>query len=122
MYVYFFCFLLFVCLFLCFFLGGSCFVLFDAVSPENYHRPVWEFMQLMEAIVQRCSVKRGVLENFIKFTGKHLCQSHFFNKVAGLRLTTLLKKRLWHRCFPANFVKFSITYFFIEHVRWLLLF
>ena len=79
-----------VCLFisLFFFGGGSCFVLFDAVSPENYHRPVWEFMQLMEAIVQRCSVKRGVLENFIKFTGKHLCQSHFFNKVAGLRPTS----------------------------------
>ena len=27
----------------------------------------------------------GVLENFAKFTGQHLCQSLFFNKVAGLR-------------------------------------
>ena len=26
-----------------------------------------------------------VLKNFAKFTGKHLCQSFFFNKVAGLR-------------------------------------
>ena len=34
-----------------------------------------------------------------KFTGKHLCQSLFFNKVAGLRPATLLKKRLGHRCF-----------------------
>ena len=34
---------------------------------------------------QRCSVKKGVLRNFAKFTGKDLCQSHFFNKVAGLR-------------------------------------
>ena len=25
-----------------------------------------------------------VLKNFTKFTGKHLCQSLFFNKVAGL--------------------------------------
>ena len=33
----------------------------------------------------RCSVKKGVLRNFAKFTGKHLCQSLFFNKVAGLR-------------------------------------
>ena len=24
---------------------------------------------------------RGVLENFVKFTGKHLCQSLFFSKV-----------------------------------------
>ena len=27
---------------------------------------------------QRCSVKKGVLRNFAKFTGKHLCQSLFF--------------------------------------------
>ena len=27
--------------------------------------------------------KKGVLRNFVKFTGKHLCQSLFFNKVAG---------------------------------------
>ena len=32
---------------------------------------------------QRCSVKKAVLRNFAKFTGKHLCQSLFFNKVAG---------------------------------------
>ena len=31
---------------------------------------------------QRCSVKKGVLVNFAKFTGKHLCHSLFFNKVA----------------------------------------
>ena len=28
--------------------------------------------------------KKGVLRNFAKFTGKNLCQSLFFNKVAGL--------------------------------------
>ena len=33
-------------------------------------------------------------------------QSLFFNKVAGLRPATLLKKSLWHRCFPVNFEKF----------------
>ena len=27
----------------------------------------------------------GILKNFTKFTGKHLCQSLFFNIVAGLR-------------------------------------
>ena len=30
--------------------------------------------------------KRGVLRNFAKFTGKHLYQSLFFSKVAGLQL------------------------------------
>ena len=57
--------------------------------------------------------KKGVLRNFTKFTGKHLCQSLFFNKVAGLRLATLLKKRLWYRCFPVNFVKFLRTPFLL---------
>ena len=50
--------------------------------------------------------KKGVLKNFTEFTGKHLCQSPFFSKVAGLRPATLSKKRLWHRCFPVNFAKF----------------
>ena len=43
---------------------------------------------------KRCSVKKDVLKNFTKLTGKHLCQSLFFNKVAGLRHTILLKKGL----------------------------
>ena len=53
--------------------------------------------------------KKGALRNFTKFTGKHLCQSLFSNKVAGLTPATLLKKRLWQRCFPVNFVKFLRT-------------
>ena len=47
--------------------------------------------------------KKGVLRNFTKFTGKHLCQS------------------LWHRCFPVNFVKFLRTPFLKENLWWLLL-
>ena len=34
--------------------------------------------------------KRGVLRNFTKFTGKHLCQGLYFNKSAGLKLAGLL--------------------------------
>ena len=60
---------------------------------------------------QRCSVRKGVLRNFAKFTGKHLCQVLFYNKVAGPEPATLLKKRLWHRCFPMNFAKFLRTPF-----------
>ena len=67
--------------------------------------------------------KKCVLRNFAKFIGKHLCQGLFFNKVAGLRATTLLRKSLWHReCFPVNFVKFLRTPFFIEQLWWLLLY
>ena len=41
---------------------------------------------------QRCSLRKCVLRNFKKFTGKHLCQSLFFDKDAGLRPATLLKR------------------------------
>ena len=57
------------------------------------------------------STKKGVLGNFAKFTGKDLCQSLFFNKVAGLSTDTLLKKRLWHRSSPVDFAKYLITRF-----------
>ena len=65
-------------------------------------------------------MKKGVFRNFIKVTGKHLYQSLFFNNVAGLRPATLLENRLWHRCFPVNFVKFLRTPFLTEHLQWLL--
>ena len=43
---------------------------------------------------RRCSIKKAAPENFTKFTGKHMCQSLFFNKVAG---------------FPVNIAKFLRT-------------
>ena len=62
--------------------------------------------------------KKGVLKNFAKFTGKHLCQNLFFKK----RLKNLLlKKTLWHRCFSVNFAKFLRTRFLKEHLQGLLL-
>ena len=44
---------------------------------------------------QRCSLKQGALRNFTKFTGKHLSQSLFFYKVAGIefRESTLFTDR-----------------------------
>ena len=57
--------------------------------------------------------KKSVLRDFAKLTGKHLCQSLFFNEV--------LKNRLWDRCFSVNFAKLLRTPFFMEHLRWLLL-
>ena len=38
-------------------------------------------MRRTEVVARTCSVK-SFLENFVKFRGKHLCQSLFFNKVA----------------------------------------
>ena len=61
--------------------------------------------------LQKRSVRKGGLRNFSKFTGKHLCQSFFFDKVANLSPATLLKKGLWHRCFLVRFEKFLRTTF-----------
>ena len=47
-----------------------------------------------------------------------MCQSLFFNKVAG---QTLLNKGLWHMLFPVNLTKFLRTSFLTEHLCWLLL-
>ena len=56
-------------------------------------------------------MKKGILTKLAKFTGKHLCQRLFFNKVAGLSPATLLKKILQRWCFPVNFAKFLRTRF-----------
>ena len=64
--------------------------------------------------------KKDVLRNFAKLTGKHLYQILFFNKFAGLP-ATLLKKRLYERCFPVYFAKFLITPFLKNTSQWLLL-
>ena len=66
--------------------------------------------------------KKGVLRNVTKFTGKHQCQSLFFNKVAELRPATLLKSRPWHRCFPMNLAKFLRTSFLQTNLERLLLY
>ena len=55
---------------------------------------------------RRCSLKKGVLKNFAKFTGKHLCQSLFFNKVAE----TLAQ------VFSCEFCEIFKNTFFIEHL------
>ena len=76
-------------------------------KPEN----ISVFLIKNRSSDRRCSVRKDVLINFAKFTGKHLCQRLFFNKVAGPRPATLLKKRLWDRYFPVNFAKFLRTPF-----------
>ena len=49
---------------------------------------------LLKSCHQRCSVKKGVLNNFAIFTGKHLCWSHFLIKFLCLSEAdqSLLKK------------------------------
>ena len=56
--------------------------------------------------------KKGVLRNFAKFTGKHLFQSLFFNKLAGLRPETFFKKESLAQVFSCEFCEISKNTFF----------
>ena len=72
--------------------------------------------QLFTDVLQnKCS------QNLVKFHRKTPVLETLFNKVPGLRLVTLFKKRLQHRCLPVKFKQFSRTLFFTEHLQWLLL-
>ena len=72
-----------------------------------------------EVVVRRCFAKK-VLLKILQNLQENTCARFsllikFFNKIF------LLKKRLWHRCFPVNFAIISRTPFFIEQLWWLLL-
>ena len=54
---------------------------------------------------RRCSIKKGVLRNFTKFTGKHVCQSLF------------IKKETLAQVFSREFCEVSKNTFSTEHLR-----
>ena len=59
-----------------------------------------------EAAVRRCSVKKVSLE-ITQHLQENTCASvSILIKLQTLRPATLLKKRLWHKCFPVNVAKF----------------
>ena len=100
---------------------------------NNFMKYFYFSIQHSEAVVQMCSVEKVFLE-IAQNSQENTCtrasfliklqvwgQSLFFNKVAGLRPATLLKKSLWHRCFPVNFVEFLRTHFLTQRLWWLLL-
>ena len=60
--------------------------------------------------MMRCSVRKVVLRNFTKVTGKHLCQGLFLNKEIMAQVN-----------FPVNSVKFLRTSF-SQNTSWRLLF
>ena len=76
--------------------------MFPKTSKELYHlTKFWKSI-----LNKRCSIKKTFLKNFAIFTGKRLCRSLFFNQNVGLQAYNFIKKRLQHRCFPDNAVKF----------------
>ena len=62
-------------------------------------------MRLWKVVSQKQS-RKMFLKNLQNSQENTLCQCLFFKEVAGFRPVTLLKKRLWRRCFPVNFANF----------------
>ena len=57
---------------------------------------------------QRCSVRKIVVRDFTKFTGKHWCQSLFLNN--------LIEKETLSQVFSCKFCEISKNTFFMEHL------
>ena len=58
------------------------------VVVKHSHIFLFDYFYLFydsKTVVRRCSVIKGVLRNFAKFTGKQLCHRLFCNKVASKR-------------------------------------
>ena len=66
---------------------------------------------------QRFSIKKVVLKNFVKVTGKHLCQCPFFQKVAGLRAYNFIKVETLTQAFFCKFCKNFKNTSFTKHLR-----
>ena len=73
----------------------------------NHGLPIYIILKL-EAVTQRCSVKKVFLET-LQNSQENTC------------VIFLLKMKHWRRCFPVNFLKFLKTPFLTEHLWWLLL-
>ena len=68
--------------------------------------------------------EKGARAKSEKLTGKHLCQSLFFNKVAALwpLACNFIKKETQAQMFSCKFCKICKNTFFLEHLWWRLLY
>ena len=85
--------------------SNKCSNCFPAIIPSHSTNKYYAINKQLISNHQTVSYEKGVLKNLAKLTGKHLRHSHFLNKVAVLKSTTLLKRRLRHRCFSVNVAK-----------------
>ena len=101
------------------------------VRLQLLHRPLFQNFSLFQSFSPEypgcmCKLKKQPPKVFIEISQnsqENTCaRVSFFNKVA--RPATLLKNRLWHRCFPVNFAKFLWTPFLrntsgrLKHISW----
>ena len=66
----------------------------------------------LKAVAQRYFAQKSVLKNFAKFTGKHLCQSLFFNETTGVGITS---GSLLLHVLISSFPLFNVFIFLFSH-------
>ena len=76
---------------------------------------IWFESPLLRNNHRSCSVRKSVLRNFAKFTGKYLCQSLSLNKVAG-QACNFIKKETLARVFSCECCEISNNTFFTKHL------
>ena len=84
-----------------------------AIEDGFYHKVIEA--KCKEAVSRRCSIKKVFLE-ILQNSQENTCVRVSFLIKLQAWPATLLKKKLWHKCFPVNYVKFLRTPFFIEHL------
>ena len=84
----------------------------EAMSVRIYDRNWRKYELTGRSRHRKCSLKIVVFK-ISQMSRKTPVPESFLNKVTGWS-TTLLKKRLWHRCFLVTFVKFSRTSFLLN--------
>ena len=82
---------------------------------ENAKHEYFKSFLTLKSNHQRCSTKKGVFKNFAKFTWKHVCQSLYFNKNAGLNLQH--SKETLAQVFSCEFCNIFINTFFTKHLQ-----
>ena len=97
----------------------------DQRHIQENHKHLWwsGLQQLTTNWSSRLEVfcRKYLLRNLAKCTGKYLCRSLFFNKVAGLAWN-VIKKVTLAQVFSCAFCEISKNTFFTERLRWLLLY
>ena len=79
-------------------------VKYNSKISNTYHQ-----IKFRKIITNWSSIKK-LFPKILQYSSKkHLYWSLFLNKNSGLQSWNFIKKRLQHRCFPVNIVKFSRT-------------
>ena len=94
-------------------------LLLDTERDVDLNELILILINNLRSSPRRCSLRKGVLRNFAKFRGKHLCQSLFFNKIIGLmpQVCNFIQKETMAQVFSCKFCEISKNTFFTKQLQ-----